>query len=1137
MDTTPPQAPPALTQSEHQQALDTVRRLADVQRWLVEQRSALPVWPVSPTTQGKDAYLDGLTDYWRAPVVLAPGADPVTRASALATQLAGAMRDDAVLLGLDGTLDERAVAWATSFSRSPATSPGFIASELLIGDTPYAGALVLQKPDETDLVLLFMPDAGWQAFSGMDDLHEAAEKHFREALLTDEELPGIVQDDIEPLLDAPFVSSRAMGPDPFHELVSRIARVQEQRVAEAWSDVAEGLVDAGALADRVRDALDMNDHLDVHAMLARRDVRLGDAVQEARLASLPASVRADWKHARQAYVDALATASQRRAAAGLTDITPLGEFVEDALKRELTARGVTDAPADLVVRITPVPGEVTGLLSHVFQGPSTQRAGLVEFAYQNIGRLSVAALGLERADGAAPSVSLDGRAIRDIVRRADVGTAYADYLDRQLMSSPQATMSRAIARDLQQARMRFELEECRLSYYRQDVPRAFAYADRDVGYRWMKAVIDAPTPSSRPTVDGYTIVARQVTYGGVPLAEVFEVGTSSQNSSSRVVLYTPGAPDDVVFREFHSREDAARRFFLNPANEGWLLDRLPGTFAETAANGSRRFKVSDAAQRSHWVFAQQDPGHYTRMEENLDHRVVEGHLIDALYATSVSLMKDHVATLTRATTSADWQSATHALASATAAASPVPHLAGEVLAQALRQTGQIMPALWRMEENIKAGDHPQAFLDLVQAYHSSLNVIGVRSLPGARLPGSLVRAGHRSASVVSSRQRVPHPDAIFESRFVAHGIDPATAESVHAGVLTLRDNHYISQHGRLYGVRFDAGAGTWRLARPGALDAHFTGPAVERGVSGAWRMSRGVGLRGGGENGSRKLLGRMRAERAQPRVATLSQNQRRALLSELSRLTGSRADAVSIYASMRPADAALRGRGLTLVQQGYFHRALEYAEQIPRIPRIPPLGRVEPFAIRPRAAAASSAPRPSGPQPGFSGGVAVRHPAGLALTRPPAAPLVALPPTAWPDTVWIYLSEAEVAARTGAVDIRIPQGVLAQGRVAGVAGLTLPPETPLAGIPGSVLAGVGTGDTLGSVARGWVRVDLRAVRARAGNDGLPLFQLSRAGAPGSTGVVITPRPSIGDPAAMRDVWLAAGEYELGVWPRAAVSRP
>lgn len=1136
MDTAPPQAPPAITQSEHQQALDTVKRLADVQRWLVEQRSALPAWPASPTAQGKDAYLDGLTAYWRAPIALAPGVPDASRASALAAQLAGTLRDDAVLLGLDGTLDERAVTWATSFARSTAgTPPGFVASELLIGDTPYAGALVLQKPDETDLVLLFMPDAGWQAFPHLDALHEAAEKHFREALLIHEELPGIVHDDIEPLLDTPFVSSRAMGPDAFLQMASRIARVQEQRVVDAWSDFTDGLVDAGALADRVRDALDLNDHLDVHAMLARRDIRLGTAVEDARLAGLPASVRADWTRARRTYVDALATASQRRAAAGLTDVTPLDEFVEDALKRELTALGVTDAPADLAVRITPVPGDVPGLLSHVFQGASTQRAGLVEFAYQNIGHLSAAALRLERVDGAAPSVSLDGRAIRDMVRRADVGAAYAAYLDRRLTSSPEAATSRAIARDLQQARMRFELEESRLSYYRQDVPRAFAYADRDIGYRWMKAVIDAPEPSARRTVDGYTIVARQVTYAGVPLADVFEVGASSQHSSSRVVLYTPDAPDGVAFREFHTREDAARRFFLDPANERWLLDRLPGTFAEIAPNGIRRFKVSDATRRSHWAFAQQDAGQYTRMEEDLDHRVVDGHLIDTLYATSVALLKSHVATLTRTTGAADWQSAAHALASATAAASPVHTLAGDLLEQTLRQTAQIMPALWRMEENIKAGDHPQAFLDMVQAYHSSLNVIGVRPLLGARLPGSLIRTGHRSASVVSSRQRVAPADTVFESRFVAQGIDPTGAESVHAGVLTLRGHHYISQQGHLYGVRFDAGNGTWRLARPGALDAQFTGPAIERSASGMWRTTRHVGLRGGGEDRARKLLGRVRTEPAHPRVAMLSRAQRRGLLIELQRLTGSQSEAVSIYASMRLADPATRGRGLSLAQQGYFHRALEHAS---RIPRIPAPARVEPFSAPPRAAApAASASGAAEPRPGYSGGVAVRHPAGLALTRPAATPLVELPPTAWPDTVWIYLSEADIAARVGATDIRLPQGILAQGRVGGVAGLTLPPETPLAQIPGAVVAGVGAGDTLGSVARGWVRVDLRAVRTRPGSDGLPLFRLSRTGGPGNTGMVITPRPSIGDPAAVRDVWLTAGEFELGTWPSPPAPRP
>jgi hypothetical protein len=1137
MDTTPPQAPPAITNSEHQPAIDTVGRLADVQRWLVEQRDALPAWPAQPSAEGKAGYLDSLTDYWRAPVALAPGAPPVTRATALAAKLASAMHDDATLLGLDGTLDERAVAWVASLARSrDGVPPDLVASELMIGDTPYAGALVLQKHDVDDLALLFTPEAGWQTYPGLDTLHEAAETHIREALVTADELPGIVPADIEPQLDARFVSSRDLGPDAFAVLVARIAHVQEQRVAGAWDDFAAGLLPTDALYDRVHEALDLNDHLDVHAMLSRRDIRLGEAVEQARLAGLPAEVRAASKQARRAYMDALAQASQQRSAAGLVDIRSLHDFAHDVLRQRLSAHGITDAPGDIAVHVTPRATDLPALVSQVFLTPSSRRASLVELAYQNIGRFSAAALSAERMDGSALSAPLGSQAIADIVREADVGTRYAAYLDERLLGSTEARTSRSIARKLHQSRMRFELEESRLSYYRQDVPRAFAHGDRDVGYRWAKAVIDAPDAASRATVDGHTIVARQVMYRGVPLTDVFEVGTRAQSDTSRVVYYTPDAPDGVAFREFYSREDAARHFFLDPAYEGWLLDRLPTAFAETAANGTRRFKVSDAAQRNRWVFAQDNAGHYTRMEENLETRIVEGDLIDAQYDASVALMKNHVATLARSTETADWTATADALASVTATSSPAHGLAADLLAQSLRQATQVMPSLWRMEDNLRAGDHPQAFLDFVEAYHSSLNVIGVRPLRGIRLPGMLVRGGSRSATVAPSRQRVLPPDSFFESRFIAHGVDAAHADALSDGVLRIGTGRYISQHGRLYGVRFDAGHGTWRLTRSGALDANYTGPAIERSAAGTWQHARRIGLRGGGEDRLRKLFGRFPKERADPRVAALSPTQRRALLDELHRLAGNRNQAVTIYGSMRRADSALRGAGLNLAQQGYFHRALQHALALPRGPAAT-VGRVQPFATPPRPATPRVTTAVTN-RPALSGGmVAMRQPEGLAATASGQQLLVELPPASWPDAAWVYLTPGEVAARTGAVDIRLSQGVLAQGRVAGVAGLTLPPGTLLTAVPGVPAHLGGPTATLGSFAGGWVRIDLGAVRARAGVDGLPLFRVSTTGAPGNSGVIINPRPTAADPYAVRDVWLASGEYELGTWSPLPTTSP
>src|ERR1700754_1980042 len=118
MDSTPPQAPPAIVSSTRPEAADGLARLASVQSWLSARQQELPLLPAQPIPAGRDAWLAALDAFWQRPVEDAPGAPPVPRVDALATRLASAMRDEAIVRRIDGTLDVAAANLAERFARS-----------------------------------------------------------------------------------------------------------------------------------------------------------------------------------------------------------------------------------------------------------------------------------------------------------------------------------------------------------------------------------------------------------------------------------------------------------------------------------------------------------------------------------------------------------------------------------------------------------------------------------------------------------------------------------------------------------------------------------------------------------------------------------------------------------------------------------------------------------------------------------------------------------------------------------------------------------------------------------------------------------------------------------------------------------
>ncbi|MDQ7994366.1 MAG: DUF6543 domain-containing protein [Luteibacter sp.] len=1086
MDMTPPQAPPAIVSDASQASIDTVARLDATQAWLIAQQDSLPVLPDAPDVDGKAAFLGALHAHWQAPVDGAPGMAPGTRVSALAQRMADVARDDGALLRDDGTLDAAAADLAMTASRAGgAPLPASVTmSELLVGGSAYAGAFVVKDGSRPDLVLAFTPDRGWERFDGVETLRQVLDHRLRQALASGHGLVAV--DDASPLVlgEGVAVSERPLGEQPFARLAERIVATQAGKIGSAWDRFAAGDCDVAGLVDHVTAALRLSSYVDVHAALDQRDIRLAEAIDEARLRDVPVAVRDDWYRARADYRNTMQGMGEARRGEGMTEALSLDAFVRAQLAARLIPLGITDDPSTLAVTMADMPtGDPIATLSMLFGGTQGRKVPLVALALRNIASHGLSVGAVSRDDGQPLSVPLNGAALATMIRELDAGRRYAEYLESRLRSTPAGATSRDFAIALQQARMRFEAADARIAYYRRDEPRSFYDDQGEFGYRLLAAALDAPTPGRRAKVLGHDVVVHQLTFKGVPLSDMVFVAPRDSRASSRVVFYTPDAPDGRTYREFASRAEAAREFLLNPTFESYLLDRLPAEFAQTEQNGSRRFRMSDGSRLANWVLSQQGNAGQSRTDSPFEEREVRDDFLKAMYDASVDHMLHDVRAGSRTTGEADAEGRQAVLASLMSVIAWQERAVAHTVSSVVQSVPRTFQASWRFYDNVRAGDYSQAYLDMVDGYTSALNVIGLRPvLP--RVAGAMVRARASSTLLTPTRRSIPRADAVFESRFEA-AVDLAGATRSSEGFHVTGGRHYLRQHDKVYGVRYDREHATWRLTRAGAPDANFTGPAIARSPDGVWTYRRDVGLLGGAPHAVTPEMHVLLRDRGltDPEVGGLNLAQRDILLRELSRLAGGSDEAVQV----------LRGTGTAAVPAGAhastWREALRLARHLPGAP------------IN-RSLVASS-----------------RLVHDLSVGTAPAN-MVVVPPSEWPATVWYYLPRDQADLfRGAAVSIR-------QHRLFTHTGIPVYSHSPHTAFPGIA------GATYGSLKGAWLRIDLRTIATRQTGSLLPPFDLLRYGIGDPGTLTIRPRLPTGAPrAAPPNVWLWGNEFELGTWPR------
>ncbi|MGE7137376.1 dermonecrotic toxin domain-containing protein [Luteibacter sp. NPDC031894] len=1039
MDMLPPEAPPAQVAHANQSAIAALERMRDTQQWLVTLKDALPEMVAG--REGRDAFLADLDAFWDVLVADAPGMPAIPRRQALARRLAQATRDDASLRRNDGTFPDEAMAWVSLVALSSAGSlPNEVrAEELLVGDMPYAGALVLRSDRDPSRVLLFMSDGGWQAFDSLDALYRDVEWTMRTRLVGRDDLPGIGTNDLLPVLGTRFLRVRAIEDDVFETLARRLVARQRERVVTAFD---EGNTST-ALNDRLYAAMEPGAMLDMHAIVRQRDLAFAERRDEERLIAQPTRVRDHWRQMALAYRD------RWRLDGGDLRIPSLASFAENVLGKALRAHGIDAPPHDLRVRLTRrVPDAPLG---NAISGFPHEDLSLLALAYRNVGSLPTEHLEIMGADGATRN-DVPAETVRQIVRGLDLPDLYARHLDDAFGTTDTGRQRRTSHNEWLEARMRFEAADARLAYYDASEPRSFQDDHQERGFQWVQAVLDGSSPATRRTIDGHAIVVYQLTYKGAPLAGVFMVTARQAAAVRRVVLYTPDAPDGRAFREFGSRAEMTRDFLLEPRFETYLLDRLPTVFTAFDARGRRHFKrpLINGGRDWHWVFGIEEcksRDGCTGLEERFQEREVTGSFLDAAFDANLNLAKRNANDIARSTAVADWDGVFDIWGW------NVPfQLAKEFVVGTVQSVPHTAQAGWRFYDDVKSGDALGAYLAFVEGYTSALNILPLYTqVP--RSVGASMRATPGSRAIVPSHRGVPAADTLFEKRFLARGVALPEGRPSAAGVFTIDGNRYVRQGGEMYHVRFDPDIGGWRLNRPGALDARFSGPAIEWRPDGQWHFRR-IGLAGGygGAPTLSAMLEDVKPLLADPALlsadaAALTDPQRAVLIDALYRRLPPRDFVLTLQIRLdRARDAVV----LTHEQQQAWNEALRTARAA-------------------RAAAAEVQP--------------FLDPDAMGWMLPGLPQQHRVPLHAWPSAVYAYLPPHALARARGPTSISLSQ-LRIEEVASGVPVTTLPPSTPLAEVAANMLpllpreVTARNGATLGSAAGGWVRIDLQVLRSK-----------------------------------------------------------
>jgi hypothetical protein len=837
MDAMPPSPPPAEVRDVHQDAIDIVQRLIATERWLIEQQDAMPALPDTFTAETLAAFLRDTDAFWATTIEATGDTASRSRRKALEDTLRMAMLDLATLRGVDRTLEDDAIALVFAALGPHAVRPPHVElREVTIGDATHAGSLLIVDTRVGGPVVAFTATRGWDRYADLTAAHTALEKQARAMLATRVDLPGLTRGRVDVHATEACIGSRPLGEPALATLVDGVVAMQRDKVEQAWIEFElERALPGRAprLADRLRDAIDLADLVDVEAVLGVREARLRIALENERLLTVPASLAADWRRSRGGYMDTLQFMAERQALAGIGPPTELRDYAIGQLEPVLKALGVTEDPRDITLtldRSRDPAARLTSLTTLIY-GPEPLHASLIDAAYSN-----VPAVGADRftAHGKDDHLieAFSDPYIRAVLNRLDIHTHYQALLLSELRDGPDAALRRRGFRESRMARMRHEAAEARVASLRGEYGQSHHLGLTAGGRARVDALLDALGEGrALPTL------VRQVTFRDMPLRDVMQIEESpgagaSGATPAALVYYTPDAPDGAAFREFRDRDEADRLFFRHAAFRDYLLARLPAAADTMLRQGGVRLNANRSLA---WILGQDtsvDDGEATIAPGLKD---VAGDPFDALYDTALDHALRNVQSVTRSARDANREFLLDAWHR-----NPAHVLPAQTLVATITAPFRVAPAAWRAYDAIKAGGYGDGFVDATEGYVMALAAysLGMSALHATTAPYAIHFRAIGGALVSRALARpIPGP----HRRYLARGVT-ATGVPDLQGMYRVDGKLYAAIEGKLYEANYHPGTRTVRLGAASPAGVEATGPVI-RLQGELWHADRHAGHR------------------------------------------------------------------------------------------------------------------------------------------------------------------------------------------------------------------------------------------------------------------------------------------------------
>ncbi|UFH49727.1 dermonecrotic toxin domain-containing protein [Pseudomonas sp. KNUC1026] len=262
----------------------------------------------------------------------------------------------------------------------------------------------------------------------------------------------------------------------------------------------------------------------------------------------------------------------------------LEAFARDRLASGLRALGIVLPPERILVSVTRTratgpllspanPAETGSSAGRVLDrtGPPlehlTHTRNLLQLALDNLSPLDLDYLLTARIrdehGNAIPG--LGAGAVRKLVRQANVGGTYGQYLTAQLRTGHEAQWRRETYRQLLSAKMRYEgLKDG----YRGHL------GGGDRLHPWIAALLAHPESSELRVVDGQRIEAWQLMIRQAPVHGVYLIGPAPDGQATPVLVYAPDSPDRQYWARFDNRAALAQQWLSRDDVRQYLCARV-----------------------------------------------------------------------------------------------------------------------------------------------------------------------------------------------------------------------------------------------------------------------------------------------------------------------------------------------------------------------------------------------------------------------------------------------------------------------------------------------------------------------------------------------------------------------------------